>query len=216
MQSPWLVSVALLALLSGCAPAILGGGAYVAKAGTSERGLGGTFSDLDIQAGINKRWFNHDADMNKRFDLTITEGRVLITGQARDQQQKLDASRLVWETPGVKEVLNETSVEGSTTIGSYSKDLWITTKLRTYLTFDMDVAGRNYTIDTVKGVVYLMGVARTQEELSRVTTHASTIDGVERVVSYVRVMDGAAPASADAPAPAAAPVGQPVYNTELQ
>ncbi len=207
-----LLLTSLVLLTTGCAPAILGSGAYVAKSVTSERGLGGTFSDIDIQAGINKRWWNHDADMNKRYDLTVTEGRVLITGQARDQQQKLDASRLAWETPGVKEVLNEASVDGSTTIGSFSRDLWITTKLRTFLTVDMDVAGRNYTIDTVKGVVYLMGYARSQEELNRVTNQASNIGGVERVVSYVRVGDQMAPApSSSGPIEA-----QPIYNPNVQ
>lgn len=211
-----LVLTALLLTATGCAPAILGGGAYVAKAGTSERGLGGTFSDLDIQAGINKRWFNFDADMNKRFDLTVTEGRVLITGQARDQQQKVEASRLTWETPGVKEVLNEASVDGSTTIGSFSKDLWITTKLRTYLTVDMDIAGRNYTIDTVKGVVYLMGVARSQDELNRVTTHASNISGVERVVSYARVEDGSGTQDSSGMTQDGPPQATPVYNTNPQ
>jgi osmotically-inducible protein OsmY len=212
MMKKTLLLTSLVLLTTGCAPAILGSGAYVAKSVTSERGLGGTFSDIDIQAGINKRWWNHDADMNKRYDLTVTEGRVLITGQARDQQQKLDASRLAWETPGVKEVLNEASVDGSTTIGSFSRDLWITTKLRTFLTVDMDVAGRNYTIDTVKGVVYLMGYARSQEELNRVTNQASNIGGVERVVSYVRVGDQMAPApSSSGPIEA-----QPIYNPNVQ
>ena len=183
-------------LATGCAPAIIGGGAYAVSSATSERGLGGTFSDVDIQASINKRWWDFDADMNKRFNLTVTEGRVLITGQARDQQQKMDASRLTWEVKGVKEVMNEADVVGSTTIGTYSKDLWISTKLRTYMTFDSKIAGRNYTIDTVKGTVYLMGIARSQEELNRVTNEASHIDGVTRVVSYARVMDGStAPAA---------------------
>jgi osmotically-inducible protein OsmY len=186
--------VVALLVCSGCVPAVIGGGAYTVKSATSERGLGGTLSDLDIQTSINKRWWDHDADMNKRFDLTVTEGRVLITGQARDQEQKLAASRLTWEVPGVKEVINEAEVQGSTTIASFSKDLWITSKLRTLLTFDRDVAGRNYTIDTVKSVVYLMGSARSQDELNRVTNHASNIDGVQRVVSYVRMAGEPLPA----------------------
>lgn len=182
-------SLVVLALLSttACVPAVVAGGAYGVSSATSERGLGGTFSDIEVQTKINGKWFNQDADMTKRLDLTVTEGRVLITGQARDQQQKLESSRLAWEVEGVKEVINEAEVQGSTSIGTYAKDMWISTKLRTYLTFDGDIAGRNYTIDTVKGVVYLMGYARNANELSRVTTHASTISGVTRVVSYARV-----------------------------
>lgn len=183
-----LVPAALVLLsLSACAPAIVGGAGVGVVEATSERGIGGFFTDAAIQGRINKRWFDADADISKRFDLTVNEGRVLITGQARDQEQKLRATRLCWEVDGVKEVINEASVEGSTTISTYAKDLWITTKLRTFMLFDGGIAGRNYTIDTVKKVVYLMGYARNQQELDRVTTHASTIDGVERVVSYARV-----------------------------
>lgn len=186
------IALSLVLLTSGCAPAIVAGGAGAVAATTSERGLGGTFDDIGIKTGIQKRWFAKDADMVKRFDLTVQEGRVLITGIARDPQQKMTASQVAWEAAGVKEVINEATLDGSMTFSSYSKDTWITTKLRTFMTFDGDIAGRNYTIETVSGVVYLMGYARSQEELTRVTTHASTIDGVQKVVSYVRVGDQAA------------------------
>ena len=180
-------AVALLLALTGCVPAILGGGFYAMSSATSERGIGGAVSDVQIKAGINKKWFDADGDISKRLSMTVNEGRVLITGQARDQAQKMEASRLAWEVEGVQEVINEAKVIGSETIASYAHDTWISTKLRTFLTFDSEVAGRNYTIDTMGGVVYLMGAARTQAELDRVTEHARTISGVQKVISYVRV-----------------------------
>jgi osmotically-inducible protein OsmY len=187
MKKSFLIVLAALAA-SGCVPAaVVGGGAYAVSAGTSERGFGGTISDTQIQLGINRRWWDADADISKRLDLTVNEGRVLITGIARDSNQKMEASRLCWEVEGVQEVINEASVDSSMTAGSFAKDSWITTKLRTFLLFDGEIAGRNYTIDTINNVVYLMGYARNQQELDRVTNHASNIDGVERVVSYVRV-----------------------------
>ncbi len=177
-----------LALLTGCVPAaVVGGGAYAVSEGTSERGLGGAFSDAEIRLAINRKWWDSDADISKRLSLTVNEGRVLITGVARDAEQKMNAARLAWEVKGVTEVINEAEADSRMTLGSYSKDKWISTKLRTYLLFDGDVAGRNYTIETINGVVYLMGYARNPQELERVTTHASTISGVTRVVSYVRV-----------------------------
>ncbi len=176
-------------LVTGCVPAaIVGGGAYAVSEGTSERGLGGAFTDTEIRLDINKKWWNSDADISKRLSLTVTEGRVLITGVARNLEQKMMASKLAWEVKGVKEVINEATADSTTmTTGSYAKDTWITTKLRSIMLFDGDVAGRNYTIETVNGVVYLMGYARNQTELDRVTNHASTLSGVQRVVSYVRV-----------------------------
>lgn len=218
------IALSLVLLTSACAPVIVAGGAGAVAATTSERGLGGTFDDIGIKTGIQKRWFEKDADMVKRFDLTVQEGRVLITGIARDPQQKLMASQVAWEAQGVKEVINEATLDGTMTVGSYSKDTWITTKLRTFMTFDGDVAGRNYTIETVNGVVYLMGYARSQAELDRVTNHASHIDGVQKVVSYVRIGDQAAgaPAESDAgssvsAAPASGPVTmQPIVGNTAQ
>ena len=182
-----LLGLTLIATLTGCVPAVVGGAAYGVSAVTSERGLSGTMTDVELKAKINKNWFEADADISKRLSLVVNEGRVLITGVARNPEQKMEASKQAWAVEGVKEVINEASVEGSDTIGTYAKDTWISTKLRTYLTFDKDVAGRNYTIETMQGQIYLMGYARNQYELDRVTTHASTISGVTKVVSYVRV-----------------------------
>ena len=188
VPSLFLVPVLALSCLSACVPAaIVGGGAYAVSTATSERGVGGAVSDTQIRIGINKKWWEGDADISKRLSLTVNEGRVLITGIARSAEQKMEASRLAWEVTGVREVINEASLEGEETLSSYAKDTWITTKLRSILVFDGEVASRNYTIETINGVVYLMGYARNQQELSRVTTHASNITGVNRVVSYARI-----------------------------
>ncbi len=45
----------------------------------------------------------------------------------------------------------------------------------------------NYSIETVNGVVYLIGVAQSQEELDRVINHARQISYVRRIVSHVRI-----------------------------
>ena len=48
----------------------------------------------------------------------------------------------------------------------------------------------NFNIETYNGVVYLMGIARSAEELKRAAEEASVVGGVKQVVSYVRVRDG--------------------------
>ena len=53
--------------------------------------------------------------------------------------------------------------------------------------FDRDIQSVNYTIDTVQGMVYLMGVAQNQAELNRVVERARTIPDVKQVVSYVKL-----------------------------
>ena len=66
--------------------------------------------------------------------------------------------------------------------------------------FASQVRSVNYTIDTVNGSVYLIGSARTQAELDRVTEAARNVPDVKRVVSYVEIRPGA-PVAAQPGAP---------------
>ncbi len=188
--------LAFAALASGCAPLVVGGvGVAGAVTATEERGLGGFVSDVEIQTSINKLWFDHSVDLLNRLDMTVHGGRVLLTGQAKDAQQRLDAVRLAWQAAGVKEVINEIQIdENEGSIVDTAKDSWITAQIRGRLTVDLAISSQNYTIDTVRGVVYLMGVAKNQQELDAVLQHARSVGGVLRVVTYVR-LPAAAPAS---------------------
>src|SRR5690606_17011214 len=89
---------------------------------------------------------------------------------------------------GVKQVINEIRVADSEGFPGFVKDNWITTRLRTAITFEKNIQSLNYSIDTVQGVVYLMGVAMNEAELSRVMEIARTIPNVKQVVSYVKMV----------------------------
>lgn len=183
------VAVAAAAVAgTGCAPLAIGGAAVGAGvAASEERGLSGFVSDAEIQAQINHLWFRHSMDLHQRLDMTVDQGRVLLTGRAADAQMRLDAVRLAWQVAGVKEVINEIQIDNGSGLLDSAQDTWISTQLRGKLTFDGAIKSQNYTIDTVNGVVYLMGVARNQEELNRVIDHARRLPYVQRVVSHVRL-----------------------------
>lgn len=188
----WTRVAGLLALAlaaGGCAPLVVGSAASgIVVAATQERGLGGAISDAKIQAEINHLWLQHDIEMHRRLDMTVDQGRVLLTGRATTPEMRLDAVRLAWQAKGVQEVINEITVDEGGGLVDAARDTWITTQLRTRLTLDKEIRSQNYSIDTVNGVVYLMGVARSQAELDRVTGHARAIPNVKRVVSYVRLL----------------------------
>jgi osmotically-inducible protein OsmY len=84
--------------------------------------------------------------------------------------------------------MNEIRVADSEGAPGYVRDTWITTRLRTALTFEKNVQSLNYSIDTVQGVVYLMGVAMNQQELDKVLQIARTIPNVKQVVNYVKMV----------------------------
>jgi osmotically-inducible protein OsmY len=175
--------------LSGCVETAVGAGATTAIAAASEKGVGGAVDDVTIRATINKLWLEQDFNLWHDVGLTVDEGRVLLTGKVEKPEARVEAVRLAWRAKGVKEVINEIKVTDEGGLGSYARDAWISTQLRTKLFLDKDVLSINYSVDTVDQVVYLMGIAQSQAELDRVVNYARSLAYVKKVVNYVLLKD---------------------------
>ncbi len=193
---PLWIAIGFSAVLGAgaCVPLIVGTGAAVGGAATQERGVKGALDDQGISLDINERWFSDDLAAYSGVNLQVQEGRALLSGQVVDPQTRVKAVRLAWQANGVREVINEIEVRNRGSLTDTAQDSWITAKLLARLVGDEAVASRNYSIETVNGTVFLIGVAQNQEELQRVVAHARDVSYVKRVVDYVRVKtaDGAA------------------------
>ena len=221
MSRIFIFPLVLLSLftLSGCTGILAGGAAAVGVASVKEGGLRSSAKDLRIQAEINDYWLRQDIDIFTKLDLTVNQGRVLITGIVQNPEHRVDAVRLAWQAQGVKQVINEIKVANSTGVTGFLNDAWISARIRSGLTIDKDVQNLNYTIDTVDSVVYLMGAAQSREELNRVVERARTTNGVNRVVSYVKIVGEDITASAGSSVSniqpqTSAPVSSPVYDAD--
>lgn len=181
-----LLLLACLPLLVGCVGTAVGAGAAAGIAAYEERGVKGVARDLGIQAQIFNGWLQHDHTLPTKVGAEVYEGRVLLTGVVRDEQQRADAVRLTWAVEGVEEVLNEIQLTGGGVV-NLAKDSWITTQLKSRLTFDETVYAINYAVETVDGTVYLIGTAQDDQELRQVIGHARDIKYVRRVISHVRI-----------------------------
>lgn len=191
-KSSGLVAFACVAVLAlgACTPlgVATGAGATVGMAAAGEGGISGAATDVRIRTQINESWFRHDVDMFRKVGLTVDQGRVLLTGIVQNPDHRVEAVRLVWQVEGVKQVINEIRVDESAGFVSYANDAWISANMRTSMTFDRNILSINYSIDTVDGTVYIMGVARDQAELDRVIALAKNIRGVKQVVSYAKML----------------------------
>ena len=179
------VLIAIAPLIAGCFSAAVGTSAWVATAASEERSIKSAANDLAIRTRINGLWLDHNEALLTKADISISEGRVLLTGRVPNQQQRLNAVRLAWKVTGVKEVINEIQVSETEGVSGFARDSWISAQLKTSLALDEEVNSINYSIDTVGGTVYLMGIAGSQAELRRVRNHARQIKYVRRIVNYV-------------------------------
>lgn len=200
--------IASTALSAGCTPVgvAAGAGAAGGAASTREGGIKGTLEDTRIRAAINDAWFKYNLEMFSKVNLTVDQGRVLLTGVVQKQQHRVEAVRLAWQVEGVKQVINEIKIADSEGVKGWGRDVWIASRLRSSLLFDKDIQSVNYSIDVVQAIVYVMGISQTQAELDKVMQHARMVPYVLKVVSYVK-MAGAPIDSSGAPVGGVAPVG---------
>lgn len=206
------LTTALPLALGGCPVAIVGGLAAAGGAGyaaNQERGAGGAASDFSIKTNVQSAWIHANPAMQANLNVTVYEGRTLLTGFAPTQEMKARAQEIASRVPGVRVVYNQIEVAPPESAWSSAKDAWITTRVKSGLVFNHDVRSVNYSIETVDRSVYLIGSARSQSELTRAETAARYVPGVKRVVSYVEIRPGMPVAGAAPPAlPAPPPVIQ--------
>jgi osmotically-inducible protein OsmY len=182
---------ALLSVLMGCSPfdLAIGGGATAGVAASEERGIDGTLSDAKIGTQISAEWAHKNSNTFIALGLSVYEGRVLITGVLKTQQDVDDAIKIAWGVGGVREVINEIIIDPSGVTGTFTSDTFIVAQLKAKLLIDKEVSAVNYSIDAVRGIVYLMGVAQSQDELDRVIGYARNIRYVQKVVNHVLLKD---------------------------
>jgi len=176
--------------ITGCWPLVLGGAAETAVVAAQERSVGNAVDDAGILLQIKSKYTQQDVnDLLVNVEIKVVEGRVLLTGNVDKPETAVEAVRLAWLVPGVREVMNEIQVNDKTGFKDYALDVWISTQVRTRLLVAKNIRSVNYSVLTVNGVVYLMGIAQDQAELERATYVASTTSYVKQVVSHVRLKD---------------------------
>ena len=176
----------MLPFLSGCTT-LVGAGATVGVAAAQERGIKGRAEDLKIEALILEKFIKSGIKLTATIGVEVYEGRVLLTGASKNTKITDQAVKLSWKIRGVKKVINEIQVGRNSTISNFAQDTWITAQIKSNITFDRNIFSINYTIETVNGIVYLIGVAQNTTEHDRVKQHAANVKFVRNVVSHVRV-----------------------------
>jgi len=172
--------------LGGCGPMLMAGVATTGVVLAQDRSVGDTIDDAALQIDLRERLYKSSHDAFTGVDLEVVEGRVLMTGRVDTQENRIEASRVAWTTPGVEDVINEVNISEQRFGFIRPGDAWISTQLRARLLTDTQVKQVNYHIETLRGTVYLFGIARDEDELARVTEHAEAIRGVNRVVAHMR------------------------------
>ena len=201
---PFLISLACLAL-SSCAVAAVGAVGAAGVAAVQDSTVGEALDDATASNAIKAELLNRSGEKFAGVDVEVSGGLVLLSGRVNDPEDRVYAEGVAWRQSQVHDVANEIRIAAPGGFVSNVADEIITARVRTALITSRTVKSYNFNIETYDGVVYLMGIARTADELRHAAEKASVIGGVKQVVSYVEVRQprAAALAPASPPEPAA-------------
>jgi osmotically-inducible protein OsmY len=177
-----LVAVAaLVSSLSGCIALALTGAAVGALAVVDRRTIGAQTEDQGIE-------FKASDAIRTRvrspggISVTSFNRKVLISGQAPNEQAKKDAETLINKLDNVRSIHNELIVSDRVGFGTNTRDAGITAKVKGAFLEAADLSTNVFKVVTENATVYLLGIA-TNREGQRAAMVASRVSGVERVVT---------------------------------
>ena len=176
--------------LSGCigvsSKGIFGTGVSVAL---DPRSLGTQIDDSIMQKNLSARILLQDKKYFLSIKSKVLDGRIFLTGKVDNPEEKLQITKLAWETEGARSVRNDIKIKEKFNFKQSAKDVLITSQLRTALIINKQIKATNYQIDTYKKKIYIYGIALTPDEKSLVIEEAKEILDVEDVVASILIVD---------------------------
>jgi len=207
----------LLAMpLGGCAVAVVGAAGAVGLAAAKDKSLGESVDDTTTSGEIKAKLLSESFNRFAEVDVEVNDGLVLLSGRVDAPTDRVEAEGIAWTAVGALDVANEIKIEPAGGFIANVSDEIISGRVRARLIGSSTVKSLNYNIETYDRIVYLMGTARTADELKRAAHEASVVAGVRQVVSYVRIREpaGATPAPTTQAAPSYNQAPDPTYGTE--
>jgi len=184
-----LISLIFL-FLTGCvgisSKGIFGTGVSVAF---DPRSLGTQIDDSVMQKSLTAKLLLRDKIYLLSVSTKVLDGRIFLTGKVDDPEEKLQITKLAWETRGVRSVKNDIKLKEDFNFQQSAKDLLITSQLRTALIFNEKVKATNYQIDTYKKKIFIYGVSLTPEERKEVISEAKEILDVKDVIASIILVE---------------------------
>ena len=173
-------------LVSGCVPVLIGAGIGGGYTAFRDKKLGDSLNDSKIDIEIKERLYKIDHKLQSDVSAVADRGCVLLTGVVSNPEYVSIAEKEAWAVNGVIEVNNHITV-GEFSASDLVKDNYITTACKAALLSCKNVKSVNYKIKTYASVVYVLGIARTEEELKSALDAMQKVKGVKKIVSYVKL-----------------------------
>ena len=153
------------------------------------RSIGTQIDDSVMQKNIIARLIIKNKSYLLSIKTKVLDGKIFLTGKVDDPEEKLQITKLAWETKGARSVKNDIKIKEDFNFKQSAKDLLITSQLRTALIFNKKIKATNYQIDTYKKNIYIYGISLKPEERKEVINEAKEILDVEEVIASISLVE---------------------------
>jgi osmotically-inducible protein OsmY len=153
------------------------------------RSIGTQIDDSVMQKNLLTRLVLKEKSYLLSVKTKVLDGRIFLTGKVENPEEKLQITKLAWETKGVRSVKNDIKIKEEFNFKQSAKDLLITSQLRTAIIFNKKIKATNYQIDTYKKKIFIYGIAKTAEERELVINEAEEILDVKEVIASIFLVE---------------------------
>jgi len=181
-----LIGIILSSCVGVSSKGIFGTGVSVAL---DPRTVGTQIDDSIMQKNLTARIIVKDKKYLLSVKSKVLDGKIFLTGKVENPEEKLQLTKLAWETKGVRSVRNDIKIKEKFNFKRSAKDILITSQLRTALILNKNIKATNYQIDTYKKKIYVYGIALTSEEKDLVISEAKEIIDVKDVVASILLVE---------------------------
>ena len=174
-----IISILIVLFLSSCSS--------VSQFGTGvditfdPRTIGMQIDDTIMQKNLSARLALKDKKYFLAIQSEVIDGRIFLSGKVNEPEEKIQITKMAWETKGVRSVKNAITIKGQSSFKSTAKDILITSQLRSALIFNKKTKARNYTLETINKNIYIFGIAMDKEEKDEVINEANQIYDVKEI-----------------------------------
>jgi osmotically-inducible protein OsmY len=190
MKNKLILLSLIFLILTGCvgtaSKGIFGTGVSIAF---DPRSIGTQIDDSVMQKNLTARLVLREKNYLLSISTKVLDGRIFLTGKVNDPEEKLQITKLAWETKGVRSVKNDIKVKEDFNFKQSAKDLLITSQLRTAMIFNKKIKATNYQIDTYKKKIFIYGISSTSEERKEVINEAKEIIDVKDVIASILLVE---------------------------
>ena len=156
------------------------------NAAISEKGFDKSLSDAFLFARIKSNLVKLNLKNITDIIVVVSQGKVVVIGEIENHQERLKIVKSIWNISGVKEVHNELLIGNDYTIYQKTKDMLLSSKIKTILLFNKGIHTNNYEIVVFNDVVYLVGISRNLEEQIVLENKIKKFSGVKKLISFVK------------------------------